>query len=163
MNLWKRNKKTKRTICGINKAARLTAFLCIAVVVSLCLFTACAGGFERIPQENRLTFKDGIFKILQIADTHEWLGIEKGLGVEKKDNLKPLLLQYLTDVLESENPDLVVLSGDNVFCLSWLDVILGYSVDTYVAFADFFEGRGQYWTMTFGNHDSEGPKTKMIF
>lgn len=105
---------------------------------------------------------DGNFKILHLTDFHEWLGIESSSGlVNVQDTLKPHLVTVINEFLDREQPDLVVLGGDNIFSLKYIsDLFLNVSTNTYKAFADIMEERGQYWTFTFGNHDSESAKTK---
>ncbi len=49
--------------------------------------------------------------------------------------------------LDAENPDLVICTGDLTCSV--------FTYDAYLYFADFMEARGQYWTLTFGNHDAE--------
>lgn len=113
-----------------------------------------------------LRFNDaGSFKILHLTDFHEWLGIELSSGkVAVQDTLKPHLVTAINAFLDIEQPDLVVLGGDNVFSLKYIsDLFLNVSTNTYKAFADIMEEREQYWTFTFGNHDSESAKSKYDF
>ena len=109
----------------------------------------------------------GDFRILHLSDFHEWMGIEKeGLfNIEIQDTLKPLLLEYVNAALDEYKPDLVVLGGDNIFSLNWLTDLSddGVSIRTYRAIAEIFESREQYWTFTFGNHDSESARSKADF
>lgn len=109
----------------------------------------------------------GDFRILHLCDFHEWMGIEKeGLfNIEIQDTLKPLLLEYVNAALDEYKPDLVVLGGDNIFSLNWLTDLSddGVSIRTYRAIAEIFESREQYWTFTFGNHDSESARSKADF
>lgn len=105
-----------------------------------------------------LTFsEDGKFKILQLSDFHEWLGIEHPDRIEFKDDLKPNLKRYILTLLEEEKPDFVTITGDNVFCLSGLSELTHkVTLKTYQAIAEVFEQAQVYWTFTFGNHDAEG-------
>lgn len=109
----------------------------------------------------------GDFRILHLSDFHEWMGIEKEglLNIEIQDELKPLLLEYVNAALDEYKPDLVVLGGDNIFSLNWLTDLSddGVSIRTYRAIAEIFESREQYWTFTFGNHDSESARSKADF
>lgn len=109
----------------------------------------------------------GDFRILHLSDFHEWMGIEKEglLNIEIQDTLKPLLLEYVNAALDEYKPDLVVLGGDNIFSLNWLTDLSddGVSIRTYRAIAEIFESREQYWTFTFGNHDSESARSKADF
>ena len=148
------------------KAFKITVsvitLIAFAVVVGIALWTSYS------PPPNPATegetpplrfSEDGTFTILHLTDFHEWMGIEKeGLfNIEIQDSLKPLLVEYVTKTLDEVKPDLVVLGGDNVFPLSMLADIgkNSVSLNTYRAIASLFEERSQYWTLTFGNHDSE--------
>lgn len=110
---------------------------------------------------------DGDFRILHLSDFHEWMGIEKEgfMNIEHQENLKPLLTDYVNSVLDEYSPDLVVLGGDNIFSLNWLNDLSdeGVSIKTYRAIAELFETREQYRTCTFGNHDSESARSKEDF
>ncbi|MDR0752035.1 MAG: metallophosphoesterase [Christensenellaceae bacterium] len=104
------------------------------------------------------------FVILQIADTHEWMGVENGVfSVKRMNTLKPYLTLYMDSVIEQVKPDLVVLTGDNIFSLSAVSDLFpdtAISVATYKAFAEYFKKKKQFWSMTFGNHDAESVQTK---
>ncbi|MDR0696566.1 MAG: metallophosphoesterase [Christensenellaceae bacterium] len=139
-----------------------TIITCGAVIVT---FSACVRQTTTDYLNPVLEFNtDGEFTILQITDTHEWMGVENGtFSATKMDTLKPFLLTYMDSVLDQINPDLVVLTGDNIFPLSAFNDILpdtAISVLTYKAFAEYFKRKKQYWTMTFGNHDAESIQTK---
>ncbi|MDR2266850.1 MAG: metallophosphoesterase [Christensenellaceae bacterium] len=136
----------------------------IACVVLNATLISCVPDNDLRTESALLQFsEDGKFTILQIADPHEWMGIEKTGYSLKQDTLKPMLLQYMEETLNAVNPDLVVLTGDNIFCLSAINDLFAdtaISIATYRAFAAFFREHKQYWTFTFGNHDSEGIQTK---
>lgn len=97
-----------------------------------------------------LSFKDGKFKIMQIAD------------IQDTDRLSPDTLQLIEKALDAQQPDLVVFSGDQV---------KGYAVD--FKFSDARKKlenaiekivspvvkRGIPFTFIFGNHD-ENPAFK---
>lgn len=93
---------------------------------------------------NKLQFKNGKFKIMQIADTQEI------------ETVNPDTIKLITLALEKEKPDLVVFTGDQ---------IKGYSptfkFDTYRkikrTIADILrplEDRNIPFCITFGNHDN---------
>lgn len=108
---------------------------------------------------DRLTFEKEFFRIIQLTDFHEWMAEESkdsSIIFEVKDTLKPALEGYIADVLDIYQPDLVVLTGDNIFPLSFLyDLTQNIGVKTYEYIGKIFEERKQYLTLTFGNHDSE--------
>ncbi len=112
-----------------------------------------------------LLFSDsGEFTILHLTDFHEWMGIEKTIGADEQDTLKPLLEKFIRDSVKTHNPDLIVLGGDNIFSLSAImDTVSKISLKTYRTIAELFEELEVYWTFTFGNHDSESTNTKYDF
>ena len=152
------------------KALRITVSALVlalfAAVMLVAFFAACLAARES--ERPPLVFsEDGKFTVLHLTDFHEWLGVEgEGLlNVARCDGLKPLLEDFIVSSLDSVDPDLVVLGGDNVFPLSfWYDIgENSISLATYRAIAEVFEARSQYWTLTFGNHDSESFMNKTDF
>ena len=152
------------------KALRITVSALVlalfAAVMLVAFFAACLAARES--ERPPLVFsEDGKFTVLHLTDFHEWLGVEgEGLlNVARRDGLKPLLEDFIVSSLDSVDPDLVVLGGDNVFPLSfWYDIgENSISLATYRAIAEVFEARSQYWTLTFGNHDSESFMNKTDF
>ncbi len=108
--------------------------------------------------------EDGTFKILHLTDFHEWMGIEKAIGIDERDTLKPLLENFIRTSVKEHNPDLIILGGDNIFSLSAIaDTVNGISLKTYRTIAQLFEELNVYWTFTFGNHDAESTNTKYSF
>jgi len=101
--------------------------------------------------------EDGKFKIVQISDTH----MVTGVGICKdaidahgnalpESEADPLTMSFIGKILDIENPDLVVLTGDQVHHDTF---------DTQTAlfkvFAPIIE-RCIPFAAIFGNHDSEG-------
>lgn len=101
--------------------------------------------------------KDGKFKILQIADLH----LSTGLGVCRdpeppnhnggKCDADPRTLEFVGSVLDSEKPDLVVLSGDQVNGETAPD-----AQSAVFKYAELFISRQIPFATIFGNHDDEG-------
>lgn len=113
---------------------------------------------------HQLEFSNGSFTILQLSDFHEWAGKETDTGIVPQEFLKPRLTMFLDQVLSDVHPYLVILTGDNIFPLSFLWDFLGtVSIDTLRYIADYFEEKEQLWTFTFGNHDTESTVTKEAF
>ncbi len=110
---------------------------------------------------------EGEFTILHLTDFHEYMLIEGDNFADLilTETLKPQLTDFIDDCLEEVNPDLVVLGGDNIFGLSAIAEFSDepVSIRTYRAIAQFFEDREQYWTLTFGNHDSESVLDKIDY
>src|SRR3569833_350845 len=101
--------------------------------------------------------EDGRFKIVQISDTH----IVTGVGICKDtidangENLPeseadPLTVDFIGRILEVEQPDLVVLTGDQLHP----DIPDSQSV-IFKVVAPIIE-RSIPFAAVFGNHDSEG-------
>ncbi len=98
-------------------------------------------------QNKKLLFrKDGTFKILQITDVH---------GICKKT---PDTSRLIEGILDSEKPDLVVFTGDQIkgYGLSYLtgDKVkkVEQAIDNYTEPVD---RRGIPFIVTFGNHDPQ--------
>ncbi|PPJ61059.1 hypothetical protein CBER1_07392 [Cercospora berteroae] len=103
------------------------------------------------------TRKDGKFKIVQISDTH----MVTGVGVCKdavdatgghlpESAADPLTVKFIGNTLDSEKPDLVVLTGDQLHH----DILDTQSALFKVAAPII--SRSLPFAAVFGNHDSEG-------
>jgi hypothetical protein len=102
--------------------------------------------------------QDGKFKILQVADLH----FSTGPG-ECKDSYPSdeygdlncaadkLTLEFVDKVLNQESPDMVVLSGDQVFGSSAPD-----AETAYLKAVAPFVSRGIPYAVILGNHDHQG-------
>lgn len=148
------------------------------VVILMLLATACVmifSGLKDVPvprveprEYPPLMFDDdGEFTILQLTDFHEYLLIEgrNFADITIVDQLKPRLVRFIESCLQETEPDLVVLGGDNIFGLSAVAEFMDspISIMTYRAIAELFEEHKQYWTLTFGNHDSESVLDKIDY
>lgn len=116
-------------------------------IISLLLAVAVLFGFAALPayaeeNENVLKFgEDGKFRILQIAD------------IQDGPFLEYATLDFLTDIIEETQPDLVVLTGDNISGGSAPTKLLAKAAIT--RYMSIFEKAGVPVAMVFGNHDSE--------
>lgn len=148
------------------------------VVILMLLATACVmifSGLKDVPvprveprEYPPLMFDDdGEFTILHLTDFHEYLLIEGSnfADITIVDQLKPRLVRFIESCLQETEPDLVVLGGDNIFGLSAVAEFMDspISIMTYRAIAELFEEHKQYWTLTFGNHDSESVLDKIDY
>lgn len=148
------------------------------VVILVLLATACVmifSGLKDVPvprveprEYPPLMFDDdGEFTILHLTDFHEYLLIEGSnfADITIVDQLKPRLVRFIESCLQEIEPDLVVLGGDNIFGLSAVAEFMDtpISIMTYRAIAELFEEHKQYWTLTFGNHDSESVLDKIDY
>ena len=114
-------------------------------------------GFEAVQYESQLTpsvdelgnpyfVTDGDFKVMQLTDVH-LVGGFLFAGGDKK------ALHAVAAMIEVEKPDLVIVTGDISFAVPW-----GGTLDNSIAhgyFIRLMERLGVYYTVTFGNHDSE--------
>lgn len=128
---------------------RIALLLC-AVLLSLTGCSAHGGRGERsYPVEAYRTtmqyYED--FKILQIADLH--LGIETDVGHQ---------LEILKDSIRKEQPDLIILTGDNFMYASKgvVKSLISALNRECAALTAARGGRLTKFTMTFGNHDNQG-------
>ena len=105
-----------------------------------------------VGEDGHYTFTtDGDFKIMQLNDLH----IGGGHWSLKKD--KKTMYEVMT-MVQVEKPDLIVLNGDSVFCVPGPMFGGGSSFNNRMAskrVIDLFEKLGVYYTVAFGNHDTE--------
>lgn len=139
---------------------KLVVILLVIVLFAALLSSIVANAANLTPKPTLCFNKKGEFTIVQFADFHEWAGTEDRGAITPQDSIKPALEAYICRVLDDIQPDFVVLTGDNVFNLSWQDILLKISAKTMAFMADIFEAKQVYWTFTFGNHDTEGATTK---
>ncbi|MCJ1481525.1 hypothetical protein MMC06_001684 [Schaereria dolodes] len=101
--------------------------------------------------------KDGKFKILQVSDLHLSTGLGTCREPEPADrnggkcDADPRTLEFIGSMLDSEEPDLVVLSGDQVNGETSPD-----AQSAVFKFAELFIRRNIPYATIFGNHDDEG-------
>ena len=91
--------------------------------------------------EDSVTVKkksDGDFKVLMFTDTHL-------KGDRELDNMT---VSYMVKNIKLQNPDLVILGGDNV--------TYGFNKKRNVQLAELFENLGVYWATVLGNHEGDG-------
>jgi hypothetical protein len=101
--------------------------------------------------------KKGTFKIVQISDTHMVTGvgsckdaIDSNGHFLPESVADPLTVKFLEDTLDTEKPDLVILTGDQVHhdipdTQSALFKVVAPMIERFIPYA-----------AVFGNHDSEG-------
>ena len=89
---------------------------------------------------------DGDFKVMQLTDVH--IG---GSFISAKNDKQAI--NAIAAMIDAEKPDLVVVTGDISFAVPW-----GGTLNNRFAhemFGHIMENLGVYWTVAFGNHDSE--------
>ncbi len=102
-------------------------------------------------QNKELNFRNGKFKIMQIADTQEIPAVS------------PDTIKLINAALEAEKPDLVIFTGDQI--KGYSSFFLGEKgkknvESTLSALIKPLEEHGIPFTMTFGNHDGEAALKK---
>lgn len=115
----------------------LALILALIMSVSFVIVASARGG-EKEP----LKFgDDGKFKILQISD------------IQDRIIFRPLTKMFIEDLLEKENPDLVVLTGDNIApgCPK-LDWYIKKNIDNFMS---IFEEKKVPVAIVYGNHDAD--------
>lgn len=88
------------------------------------------------------------FRILQLTDIH----IGGSLGTRKKDKLA---LAAVEKIVGASDADFVVVTGDMVYPMPWLNQGSFNNLKASEMFASVMEKLGKPWTVVFGNHDSE--------
>lgn len=89
---------------------------------------------------------DRDFKVLHMTDIHIGGGV---LSIEKDKKA----INAVAAMVTAEKPDLVIVTGDISFAVPWAGTINNSYAHKY--FIRLMENLGVYWTVTFGNHDSE--------
>ena len=113
--------------------------------------------FERVEYENQLKPEldergnycfttDGEFRVMQLTDVHLGGGFLFSSGDRKA-------IYAVAEMVEREKPDLVIVTGDISFAVPWSGTLDNSIAHGY--FKRLMERLGVYWTVTFGNHDSE--------
>ena len=91
--------------------------------------------------EDSVTIKkndDSKFKVVMFTDMHL-------KGDKELDNIT---ISYMIKNIKEQNPDLVILGGDNV--------TYGFNKKRNVELAELFENLGVYWATVLGNHEGDG-------
>lgn len=125
----------------------LSIFLAVVMCMSIMCFTGATASAADV-EDKTLKFKgDGEFKILQIAD------------LQDTSYAAPATYEYLRVIIEEEDPDLIVLTGDNIaggtgdalfeFIARWQ---VEKAIDNTMS---FFNELNIPVAVTFGNHDGE--------
>ncbi len=90
---------------------------------------------------------DGDFKVLQITDVHiggGWLSVTEDTKA----------LNAVAAMVTAEKPDFVIISGDLTYPVPFAAGTFNNKTSA-VELAKLMEKLGVYWTLTFGNHDTE--------
>lgn len=119
-----------------------------AVVLSVIMALSCLA-LMASASEAKATLQfneDGKFTILQMSD------IQDGYP------MKTITKRYIKDTLNEVNPDLVILTGDNISGgACWSKGLAKAAINEFMS---IFEKAGVPVAAVFGNHDEEGAATK---
>lgn len=138
----------------------------ILIVALICAFTGLLGatantkraeaadfvGSRLIPEVDKETgywtfTTDDDFRILQLTDLH----IGGGFLSIRKDSWA---LNAVAELIQRVKPDLVIVTGDIAYPVPFQSGTFDNLRESKM-FAALMESLGVYWTVTFGNHDSE--------
>lgn len=147
-------------ICGIILIVLVLLIGVAAVmnVISTNANTQKAQSFEQVAYENQLvpekdengmwTFTtDKELRVMQLTDVH----IGGGFMSSKKDGMA---LNAVAAMITAEKPDLVVVTGDVSYPVPFQAGTFN-NLSSAKIFAALMEKLGVYWTLGFGNHDTE--------
>ena len=101
---------------------------------------------EKDEQGNWYFVTDGDFKVLHLSDIHF------GGGVLSAETDK-LTANAVAAMVTAEKPDLVIVTGDISFAIPTTGTMNNKYAHEY--FIRLMENLGVYWTVTFGNHETE--------
>lgn len=143
----------------------LAAVIAVFVAVTCCITVIGnkanmekAGSFEAVEIEDRLTpvkdedgnwtfTTDRDFRVMQLTDIH----IGGGWMSLKKD---AMALNAVAAMITAEKPDLVIVTGDIAYPVPFQSGTFNNKFGAEI-FTTLMEKLGVYWTVSFGNHDTE--------
>ena len=158
----------KEKIKGGKVRKFMVALVCVIVAVSIVTAIAnllvvnsnikVAKSYKKVEFENQLVpEKDGNgnwvfttdreFRVMQITDVHQGGGFMS----KTKDQMS---LNAVAAMITAEKPDLVIATGDIAYPVP-VQAGTFNNKSGARAFATLMEKLGVYWTVTFGNHDTE--------
>ena len=168
MKTKEKNVETKKKSKGKTALKILCVFLAVIVAAAgVCAVLSTTGNkaniekissFEQVEKEDRLvpekdedgnwTFTtDRDFKVMQLTDVH----IGGGFMSAKKDSMA---INAVAAMIKAEEPDLVIVTGDVSYPVPFQAGTFN-NLSSAKIFAAIMEKLGVYWTLGFGNHDTE--------
>lgn len=154
-----RLRRLRKVFIGIVAAiVIIAAFTAISNVITHKAELKEAASYERVAYENQLqpekdengywTFTtDKDFKVLQLTDVH----IGGGFMSSKKDSMA---MNSVASMITAEKPDLVIVTGDVSYPVPFQAGTFNNMLSAKV-FAELMDNLGVYWTVGYGNHDTE--------
>lgn len=114
----------------------------LAVIMLAGMFTVASFAATSEEVDTHLQFdENGEFKIMQIADMQDgW-------------PMKGITKNLIRKAIETENPDLIVLTGDNINSSAGESATYSWAINEFMS---IFEEYGIPVASVFGNHDAEG-------
>ncbi len=122
--------------------------LAVVMAVILAVSAVSVMAFAKTSEEadTHLQFNaNGEFKILQIADMQDGFP------------MKLITKNLIKKAVETENPDLIVLTGDNINSTAGESITYASAINEFMSILD---GYGIPVAAVFGNHDAEGKITR---
>ncbi|MCL2632845.1 MAG: metallophosphoesterase [Coriobacteriia bacterium] len=115
-------------------------------LIDLADFVRIANGILDASSNLRLRFNaDGKFKILQVSDYQDYI------NTTTRRNVNARTVALFNALLDSEEPDLVVMTGDQIGGNMNADLLQEYIRQMMLP----CEERGIPWMITYGNHDED--------
>ena len=157
----KKNNRKKRFLKVIAVImAVIAAFIGITTVITVVGLNAnlnkarsfSQAGCEQIKVEEAYDgywniYSDDGLKVMQLTDTHlggGWLSL-------KKDSMA---MNAIAAMITAEKPDFVIVTGDVAYPVPFQSGTFNNKSGAKL-FAELMESLGVYWTVSFGNHDTE--------
>lgn len=155
------NKKKNAKSVIISVLCLILGFVIITISANAAALDKCiekGNSYGRVDYENQLIPQkdengnwvfttDRDFKILQITDVH----IGGGFVSSDQDAMS---VNAVATMITREKPDLVVVTGDIAYPVPVFSGTFN-NKNGAKAFAELMEKLGVYWTLNFGNHDTE--------
>lgn len=110
---------------------------------------------DNLESNKKLYFTKGAFKIIQLADLHMGVGENECVDeypTTESCHADPKTFDFINKVLDIEEPDLVVFTGDQIMG----DRSVQDSESTLLKVVEPVIKRKIPWAMVWGNHDDEG-------
>ncbi|MBR5409558.1 MAG: metallophosphoesterase [Clostridia bacterium] len=161
----KKGKKGKRGRCFLKALLVIVVLIALAAAASFVASKITNGGNrKKLEQIETVQYVDRIeptvdafgnvsfvtdrdLKVMQLTDVHIGGGWMSG----KKD---AMAINAVAAMVTAEKPDLVIVTGDVAYPVPFQAGTLNNKTSAKL-FADLMERLGVYWTLVFGNHDTE--------